>query len=280
MTLIARSVMIIGLVLAFTAPPALGAVTFNSWDPGGSFPNLKAQATFSVVNNQLKILLTNNSTFDVLVPADVLTALFFDLVGDPQLIPVSATLPTGAQVFFGGVVAGAPYFPSDRDVGTEWAFSGQVDFSTSTDPALKGIYDLLGEVSAVSAAGFDIFGPHDMFNEADPPLYSQTPPDGLAYGILSSGDNPTTGNAGTQAVPLIKSSVEFILDAPTGYTLTEQSIRAVRFQYGTDFDEPYLRIVPGSLGDVPEPASLVVWSAIAGAVVVIGRLRKRASRDH
>src|SRR5262245_50196752 len=62
-----------------------------------------AQAEFTVSGSNLTITLTNTSLNDVLMPSDVLTAIFFNLVGVGPLTPVSALLSGGSTVFYQGV---------------------------------------------------------------------------------------------------------------------------------------------------------------------------------
>src|SRR5262245_65577780 len=67
----------------------------------GSSGNLSASATFEVVGNNLQITLTNTSTFETNVPADVLTAIFFDIDGNPTLgngVGASVVFAGGANV--------------------------------------------------------------------------------------------------------------------------------------------------------------------------------------
>jgi hypothetical protein len=62
-------------------------------------------------SGNLVVTLTNKSLTDVLVPSDVLTAVFFTLAGDLTLTPLSAVLGLGSTVLFGvtdpgGIVGG------------------------------------------------------------------------------------------------------------------------------------------------------------------------------
>src|SRR5262252_4368359 len=61
---------------------------------------LSAEADFTVSGSNLIVTLTNTSPYDVLIPANVLTALFFNLVGVGPLTPVSALLSGGSTVYY------------------------------------------------------------------------------------------------------------------------------------------------------------------------------------
>src|SRR5512143_2182454 len=103
----------------------------------GSSGSLAASASFDVVGSQLHVKLTNTSAADVLVPADVLTAVFFSIAGAGSLPPVSAMLYGGSTVFFGPDGGG--------NVGGEWAYGAGLTGA----PANAGL--------GVSSAGFGLF---------------------------------------------------------------------------------------------------------------------------
>jgi len=204
---------------------------------------LAASADFSVVGGNLQVILTNTSASDVLVPANVLMALFFDLNGVGALTPVSASLG-GSTVFYGSIV---------NDVGEGWQYK-------SGTSGLPG-----GQTEGISGAGYGVFGPTGNFFSPGVTL------NGLNYGLLSAGDNSATGNGGvTGGGPLIKDSITFTLSGlPGGFTDQDlaNDLTNVAFQYGTalnDITEPSI----GSCGParVPEPsmplllgAGLLAW---------------------
>ena len=83
---------------------AAGAATYNFTASSGG---LSASAQFVTGGGQLIITLANTSTADVTAPNQVLTAVFFDVTGQPlALTPVSATLAPGSQVLFGSTDPG------------------------------------------------------------------------------------------------------------------------------------------------------------------------------
>lgn len=230
------------LLGAVVMPVSAAMVTFT-----GSGGTRTAAVTFaqSSPGGNLTVQLTNTSTADVLVPIDVLTAVFFRLSGSPSLTPVSAILAGGSTVFYdpqgqppGGVVGG------------EWAYV------PAAPPTVGGI----------SSSGLGVFGPGNLF--PGPDLQTPTSPDGLQYGLLSAGDNTATGNTPiTNSGGLINNSVLFTL-AASGFTLTENSVSNVVFQYGTDLGEPsFIGTV------VPLPAA--AW-LLATGLLSMGLLRRNA----
>ena len=166
----------------------------------GSSGGLSATVSFDIVGSQLQVVLSNTSTGDVLVPTDVLTAVFFNIAGNPLLTRNSAT--SGGPTYLGSTnVSGA-----GTVVGGEWAYlNGLSQYSAN---------------SGISSSGLGIFGSGDLFPGAN--LSGPTSPNGAQYGLASAGDNPATGNAGILGEELTKSSVNFLLTArvavrPVGY---------------------------------------------------------------
>ena len=202
----------------------------------GSSGNLSASASFDIVGGQLQLTLVNTSAADVMNPAEVLTAIFFSLNGNPSLSSVSAVLGAGSSVVYD-----AQGQPAGGVVGGEWGYRN----------GLSGAP--LGANSGISSSGFGLFG-----DASFPGAGLQDPDalDGVQYGILSAGDNTATGNGGiTGSGGLIKNSVVFTLgNLPAGFSLAD--ISNVTFQYGTSLGEPN---VP-----VPEPTTV-----IAGALLLL-----------
>ena len=214
----------------------------------GSSGSLAASVDFSINGSgQLVVVLTNTSTADVLVPADVLTAVFF--TANSALTPVSAVITAGSTFVFDSV---AP-IPIDGNVGGEWAYASV--------PWLGGI------VGGISSAGFGLFGDAN-FN--GPNLQGPIAVNGMQYGITSAGDNTATGNAAvTGGNAFVQNSVTFTFAAGSGFDLS--SIRNVSFQYGTSLTEPN---VPSR--GVPEPASALLLGSGLVAAGLWRRFRKAA----
>jgi hypothetical protein len=235
----------IGIVLCVVALPCYAApITFSA-----SSGTLAANAVFDIVGGNLQVTLTNTSSYDVLVPADVLTAVFFNMAGNPTLTPLSVVLASGSTVLF-------PFSGTGTDpggvVGGEFAYK-------------SGLTGAPGGASyGVSNSGLSpLFGPPDLFPGTD--LQSPLSPDGIQYGITSAGDNPATGNTpvtGTNA--LIKNSVVITLSGlQTNFDLA--NISNVSFQYGTDLSEPNIK--------VPEAGALLLFGT--GLVGLVGYRRVR-----
>jgi len=203
--------------------------------------NLLATVDFEIVAGDLEITLTNNSPNDVLIPVDVLTGTFFNIVGDPALTPMSAVLFGGSVVRFDPVP-----IPPGGVVGGEWAYRSSLGGPN-------------GENQGIGAAGFGLFGPADNFPgpDLDPP----TNVDGLMYGILSTGDNLVTGNTPvTGGQPLIQDSVKFTLgNIPGGFSIND--ISDVFCQYGTSLSPG----IVGGHGGIISNTSLLVTGATLNA---------------
>lgn len=227
---------VFGLILATTATAE--PILFSGTDSSGR----AASVSFDLSGTTLTVVLTNTSSVDVLVPIDVLTAVFFDAAG--TLSPLSAQLG-GSSVLFGSANGG--------NVGGEWAFQ-----SGLASPGLGPF--------GISSVGLGLFGPGDRF-DATSNLQGPDSPNGLQYGITSAGDDSSTGNTpvtGTNA--LIQNSVTFTFSAPS---FSLESIENVVFQYGTSLTEPR---VPGGGGSVPEPGSLVT---VGLGLVAVAYFRRR-----
>lgn len=213
--------------------------------------NLQATATFDVSGSNLILTLTNSSPNDVLVPSNVLTAVFFTLPGVPPLIPVSAVLNSGSQVFQGTTNIVVP----GGVVGGEWAYG--------TNRSVPGFTYAHG----ISSSGLGgTFGAGDP-KFTGPNLAGPANVGGLEYGITSAGDNSSTGNGGITGNPLIKSSVVFTLSGlPAGFVLNNLNGLVLAFQYGTSLSEPRLTPEPGFYG--------LLALSFAGVFLQVQRRRK------
>ena len=226
--------------------PAMAGAS-SSWSVSGSSGSLAATATFQVLGSgDLQITLTNTSAADVLVPSELLSALFFDVNPGVTFTPVSALLSPGSSVSYGP--------DSEGNVGGEWAYAGGLSGAPG------------GASFGVSASGFGLFGNGNLNG-----LNLQYPVavDGDNYCITSAGDDVTTGNAQvTGNVALIKNAVVFVLTPSQSVT----SVSNVWFQYGTTLTDP-------RFSGVPEGSSLALLGG--GLLPLLGGLawRRRRSRS-
>lgn len=233
--------------LALMTSVAAGAPITLSGNQG----SLSASAMFELVGpSSLRITLTNTSTADVTAPSQLLTALFFNLAGDPVLTRGSAVLGAGSTVLFGGAEAGGV-------VGGEWAYAA----------GLTGAP--WGARQGVSSVGLGLFGPSDLFPGAN--LAGPASPNGDQYGITSAGDDPAVGNwPVTGKDPLIRNAVVFTLDGlPDGFQLN--GISNVSFQYGSALTDPNIPT------HTPEPGSLALVLLGLG-LLAGGALQRKLSK--
>jgi hypothetical protein len=227
------------LVVAATPLTTRASSITYSFTSGG----LGASAEFVRSGSDLIVTLANTGTADALVPTDILTAVFFDVAGNPALTRSSAMVPVTSEVYEIG--SGNLHTPGDRVVGGEWAF-------------------LIS--NGISSTGLGIFGTGDLF--PGPNLQGPAGPDGVQFGIIPITDNLSTGNGGISGSWMIRNTAVFTLG---GFNLDPKTaISNVLFQYGTALDEPQYT------GHAPEPSSLVLAAFGCVGLVVLGwRRRKR-----
>jgi hypothetical protein len=217
-------------------------------------------ANFVINGGNLVITLSNDSTADITMPSEVLTGLFFTLP-NVTLTPVSAIVTNGFLEYDNGILQTAP---PNFDVGSVWAY--------------KAGLSVKGATQGVGASGFSgVFGPPDIFPFSGAALTGDTgnPPDGLAYGITTAGDDLNTDNGGLGARPLIKNSVVFTFSGVTANT-DLSTLAHVNFQYGTALSEPNDPGVPEPTSPaVPEPFSIIVWSLLGATWAGVAAVRRR-----
>ncbi|MBN8646291.1 MAG: PEP-CTERM sorting domain-containing protein [Planctomycetes bacterium] len=239
-----KSVALSVCALAAMAGSSQGGVLFS-----GSSGSLAASAMFEVSGSgQLVVTLTNTSSADVTVPAEVLTAVFFDLTGPTE----SFTRDSGLLAPGSVVVYDPDGQPAGGVIGGEWAYaSGALNIGA---PGTRAY--------GISSTGIGLFGPGDRFPGAD--LEPPTNPDGPQYGILSAGDDVATGNGGiTGSGGMIKNAAVFSLgNAGANFDLSR--IQNVYFFYGTALGE-------GGFIGVPTPGA----ASLLGAAGLIGLRRRR-----
>jgi len=248
-----RRTLVIAGIIAITslAPSAAQAssITFTGSDGSG----LAASVTFDDVGGNLQVTLTSTGG-DPAVPADILTGIFFDMLGSPTLSPVSAVLGAGSTVTNGGTT------DAGGGVGGEWAYKSTTNIAYGAD-------------YGISSTGLGLFGPGDLFGGTN--LNGPIDPDGDQYGIVSTAQTPGNDNPKIAGTPFIMDTVVLTLSGlPDGFD-PSQSISNVTFQFGSELIEPHLPgNDPGS--PVPEPASLVLFGS--GLTLLSAKLRKRTRR--
>lgn len=224
---------------------ALGAAGYSTVIFNGASGPLAAQAQFTISGGVLTLQLTNTSTADSLVPSDLLSSVFWNMTGSPNLVGWNAVLGGGSSVYLNGVASN----PANLN-----------DFFAYRD-------DIAGpRAYGVSSSGFGIFGGFDLFNPG-----ATGEPNGMGYNILSAGDNLASGNMPLMTNNLVKDSVVFTFFVGDVH---ESAIQDVFFQYGTSLTEPgFDGEIPPEGNPVPEPFTL----AIAGAGLAMA-LRRRKNR--
>ena len=238
--IVAASLLAAGLTVAVTQPASASNFSFSS----GS---LAATASFNVVSGNLQVILTNTSTADALVPTDILTAVFFDVTGNPTLTPISALITGSPGTVLNCTAANSCTPPVGGNVGGEWAYAN----------GLVGAP--LGAHEGISSTGLGLFG---QANFNGPNLQGPTAVNGGQFGITSAGDNAATGNGGLNMDGLIQNQVTFLLGpVPAGFDAA--NVSNVFFQYGT------------SLTAVPEPETYAMLLAGLGLMGFVARRRRR-----
>jgi hypothetical protein len=185
--------------------------------------DLAAHVVFSSSGNTLTLNLTNVGD-PASAPNDVLTGLFWNLSGNPQLSPSSATLTGGGDSIV--------HSDGDNSLGKHWGFASFANSAFGVDKY------------GIGAAGFGLFGKGSF---ASPGANVQ----GVSYGLINGlGDD---ANGGLK-VPLVSNSMTFQWSGLSSVPV----ISDVHAQFGSGLDETRLAASP-----VPEPgaASLLVLSA-------------------
>ncbi len=244
---------VLAALCAWSAEPSrAGTITLTGADGGSR----SASATFTDAGGQLLVSLSNLGA-DVVQPDQVLTAIFFDLAGNPTLGRVSAVVPAGSSVLFGATGPGG-------GVGGEWAYA----------TGLSGLP--LGATQGISSAGFGVFSSGQRFPGSN--LQGPLSLNGLEYGITSAADNPVSGNlAVTSSFALIQNSVVFTLSGlPAGFDAAAAgAITNLSFQYGTSLSEPNVPDPPPSATAVSEPTPLLLLAMMLSGLTAWRRYGQR-----
>jgi len=201
----------------------------------------------------LTVTLTNNQG-PALVPADILTALFFSCTGCGTLTTVSAVSSGPTYLNFGTIN------DTGKVVGGEWAYGA----------GLAGAPG--GATQGISSSGFGLFGDANFpGGNLDGPVAV----DGPQYGIVSSVG--AGANAGVSANPLTGHDVIFVLNCSAN--CLNATFTNVSFQFGTALTEPnFGGTGPGGQDIVPEPTSLLLFGSGLAMTAYRAR-RKKQQKD-
>jgi hypothetical protein len=218
---------------------------------------LKASATFVVSNLELVVTLSNTGTSDPRSPNEILTGVFFDIVGDPHLTPVSATVGGSSTIIghrlplgFNGNVAG------------EWAYKNGLSYIGANGIDNEGI----------SSTKLSWFKKKDMFPGSK--IKGSSPLSGAQFGITTLNDLMSNDQGGIKNKALVQNTVVFVFEGlPSQFTLND--ISDVNFQYGTSIKKGI--DVSGLLvRQIPEPSAVSLVAV--GLFGTLALVRARARR--
>lgn len=251
-----------GWAAAASAGPIYGkgSATF-----AGANGSASAQATFSIVGGNLQLVLENTAGLERYTPGDVLSGVFFNISGNPSLVPLSATAS-------GGIVNGGGCSPACSsgaiNIGGEWGYRWSANGKLSGDPLPN--YGISASGYSSASPGFGV-GEVTLFGNQQ--LDRQISLGGLNFGIVGSSYDAEESNGGTR-VPLVKSSATFTWSGlPAGFSL--ENISGVTFSYGTGPDTllptggTQTTTQQSSTDAIPEPST---WGILAGALTLFGLL--------
>jgi|ERR1017187_947663 hypothetical protein len=219
---------------------------------------LSASATFAVSDLKLVITLSNTASNDPSTSAEILTGIFFTLVGDPALTRTSALLGPDTAIKGRPGVSGP-----GMDVGGQWAYRND----------LTGLPH--GADEGLSIASLKQFGKRYRFS--GPKLLA---PSGVRFGLTTDFDNMGNDKGSLKRKQLIENTVIFTLGGlPTNFTFAD--ISNVSFQYGTSLRDAGLNLagtISGGNGGpvIPEPGTSVL--IVTGLVWVFALVRRQGCR--
>lgn len=217
----------------------------------------KASATFVVSNLDLIVTLSNTGTFDPKSPADILTGVFFDIVGDPHLTPVSASVGLGSTVIGHALPLGF-----DGDVSGEWAYKNDLSYVSDGSTNDEGI----------SSTKLSWFKKADLFSDLK--IKGTSPLSGAQFGVTTLDDLASNDDGGLKNKGLIQSTVVFVFDnLPTNFTVDD--ISNVAFQYGTSIKSG-IDIAGEVVSQIPEPSTVtLVVFGLVGALALARPIARR-----
>lgn len=270
------------LLFALSVTPVEGGYTATGFN-SKSGNKIAAETTFGWSGNAtsglLTVTLTNTGTYkldtsgqQVIVPTDVLTALFFNYTGSGTIdwngnkkhaektrpVGTSATTKDWANYTYAGTTL---------NVAGEWAYQKGTNLGST------------GYQYGISSSGYGVFGSSDRLGPGN--LTDPVAPDGLQWGIVGATYVNGSGNGGVESTPLARGSVTFTF-ATSGGVFDLTRISGVRFQFGTNLSEPSLTGTPdgntstgGPGTPVPAPAGLVLLVSATPFALLLRRRRRQ-----
>src|SRR5262249_4899097 len=169
--MIIRKLFIATALLAAGAPAQAAYFSYSN-------ASRSADVTFTRLDStHLQVTLTNTFHFSgTLTPSDNVTAVFWDMAGNPALSKVGGS----AKIAIGSTVLNSAFDNTTglsdlRDVGTEYAFK-------QTSP---GGLSPLTQDYGLSSSGLGIFGVSDRFDTSRPDGVRSSPadPDGINFAL-------------------------------------------------------------------------------------------------
>lgn len=279
---------VLSLFLGLAAgSPAVASVNFGGTDGSGR----EATAVFSASGSTLTIVLSNTALSgpaigDATKQNQMLSAIFFDLATNAPLTLQSAAASGPLGIYQQNSTAntnanGSLQFPVVANLAAPGSTNGGPGAFQGGWQYREQFADFSGltQNRGIGTNGLGIFNGNQVKTV-----------DNLDYALTSVEDNVATSQAKQLFnFPLIKNTITFTFNGlPNGFLLNTATIGNVRFQYGTSLTEPSITDVPGEgdeppddgggggVGQVPEPATIAVWSVL-GLCAAAGSMLRRWS---